>query len=97
MTLPERLSLRRRWSRILTPRLLAVESRRRRDRTACATYEEFRGEMTVRLDPDSERGMRVLVPPIARSAISPARHRQASGRQPSEREGGNTVTLPPIL
>jgi hypothetical protein len=26
---------------------------------ACATYAEVRGEVTVRLDPDSERGMRV--------------------------------------
>jgi hypothetical protein len=26
---------------------------------ACATYGEFRGEVTVRLDPDSERGMRL--------------------------------------
>ena len=26
---------------------------------ACATYGEFRGEVTVLLDPDSERGMRV--------------------------------------
>jgi hypothetical protein len=64
---------------------------------ACATYKEFRGEMTVRLDPDSERGMRVLVPPIARSAISPARHSDiptASGLlRTGKRPGGNSVSV----